>query len=79
MPVRLACLRRRDDVLVLWPMLSTLVVVLWARRLGRYCGVSYLVFSEVKALERRTLAAEQTVADWKACTLSPHVVVFLDF
>jgi hypothetical protein len=31
----------------------------------RYCGVSYLVFSEVKALEKRTLAAEQAMASWK--------------
>ena len=31
----------------------------------RYCGVSYLVFSEVKALERRTLAAEQAMEMWK--------------
>jgi hypothetical protein len=30
----------------------------------RYCGVSYLVFSEVKDLERRTLAAEAQMASW---------------
>ena len=34
---------------------------------GRYCGVSYLVFSEVKALERRTEAAEKAMATWKVC------------
>lgn len=37
--------------------------------LGRYCGVSYLVFSEVKALEKRTLAAEQAMEMWRVrCT-----------
>ena len=34
---------------------------------GWYCGVSYLVFSEVKALERRTEAAEKAMATWKVC------------
>ena len=33
----------------------------------RVCGVSYLVFSEIKSLQRRTEEAENTMLEWKVC------------
>jgi len=39
-----------------------------ARLSGRYCGVAYLVFSEIKELEKKLKATQATMAQWKVHT-----------